>query len=112
MTNGRHEHHGAGEPDQPQASERVATAAVDPVCGMHVTRGMAAGGSADLGGTTYWFCSPDCRKKFVSDPSRFLSGRPAPSITAPRTLAPSSPVSRTPGPSAPAARATDPAAVD
>ena len=100
MTNGQHEHHGAGEPDQPQAPGRVATVAVDPVCGMQVTLGAAAGGSADHGGTTYWFCSPDCREKFVRDPSRFLSRPPAPSVSAPRSAPPTVPVSRALAPSA------------
>jgi P-type Cu+ transporter len=49
----------------------------DPVCGMDVTPGAAAGGSAEHGGTTYWFCNPSCRERFIADPARFL-GPPAP----------------------------------
>ena len=56
----------------------------DPVCGMDVTPGRAAGGSAEHAGTTYWFCSPACRDKFVANPSKYVtavsaaSGQPAP----------------------------------
>ncbi|HJR04472.1 MAG TPA: YHS domain-containing protein, partial [Methylomirabilota bacterium] len=49
----------------------------DPVCGMDVTPGAAAGGSAEHGGATYWFCNPSCRERFIADPARFL-GPPAP----------------------------------
>jgi Cu+-exporting ATPase len=48
------------------------TAIIDPVCGMDVTPGDAAGGSAEHAGTTYWFCNPGCRERFVADPARFL----------------------------------------
>ena len=51
--------------------------AVDPVCGMDVTPGDAAGGSAEHAGTTYWFCNPSCRERFIADPARFLAA-PAP----------------------------------
>jgi P-type Cu+ transporter len=47
--------------------------AKDPVCHMHVVPGQAAGGSAEHAGTTYWFCNPRCREKFVADPARYLS---------------------------------------
>ncbi len=49
-----------------------ATTVVDPVCGMDVTPGDAAGGSAEHAGTTYWFCNPSCRERFIADPARFL----------------------------------------
>jgi Cu+-exporting ATPase len=45
---------------------------VDPVCGMDVTPGDAAGGRAEHDGTTYWFCNPSCRERFIADPARFL----------------------------------------
>jgi Cu+-exporting ATPase len=48
------------------------TTVIDPVCGMDVTPGDAAGGSAEHAGTTYWFCNPSCRERFVADPARFL----------------------------------------
>ncbi len=46
---------------------------IDPVCHMEVTPGDAAGGSAKHDGTTYWFCNPGCRQKFVADPDRYLA---------------------------------------
>ncbi|MGH7314846.1 MAG: YHS domain-containing protein, partial [Candidatus Rokuibacteriota bacterium] len=56
----------------------------DPVCGMDVTPGDAAGGSAEHAGTTYWFCNPRCREQFVAEPKRYLdplksapAGRPS-----------------------------------
>ena len=55
------------------AHDRAAAATVtDPVCGMDVTPGHAAGGSAEHAGTTYWFCNPGCRERFVADPARYL----------------------------------------
>jgi Cu+-exporting ATPase len=48
------------------------TTVIDPVCGMAVTPGDAAGGRAEHAGTTYWFCNPGCRERFVADPARFL----------------------------------------
>src|SRR5687768_2361935 len=47
--------------------------ATDPVCGMDVVPGDAAGGSAEHAGTTYWFCSPGCHEKFTADPARYLT---------------------------------------
>ena len=44
----------------------------DPICGMEVTPGEAAGGSAEHAGTTYWFCNPGCRERFIADPGRYL----------------------------------------
>ena len=53
------------------------TTVIDPVCGMDVTPGDAAGGSAEHAGTTYWFCNPSCRERFVADPAKFLAPAPA-----------------------------------
>ncbi len=51
----------------------------DPVCGMEVTPGEAAGDSAEHAGTTYWFCNPGCRERFIADPGRYLDPpKPAP----------------------------------
>jgi len=58
---------------------------IDPVCGMDVTPGDAAGGRAEHAGTTYWFCNPGCRERFVADPARFLHP------SEPSHLAPGSP---------------------
>jgi Cu+-exporting ATPase len=55
----------------------TATATKDPVCGMDVVPGDAAGGSAEHQGSTYWFCNPRCREKFVAAPTRYVSPPPA-----------------------------------
>src|SRR6188474_1283180 len=44
---------------------------------MDVEPAEAAGGHAEYRGTTYWFCNPVCREKFVADPARYLEPRPA-----------------------------------
>jgi len=57
----------------------------DPVCGMDVTPGEAAGGRAEHAGTTYWFCNPGCRERFIADPARYLHPpEPAPVVPGPR----------------------------
>src|SRR6266508_1666287 len=40
---------------------------------MDVTPGDAAGGSAEHAGVTYWFCSPQCRERFVAEPRRYTA---------------------------------------
>jgi Cu+-exporting ATPase len=44
---------------------------------MDVVPGEAAGGSAEHGGVTYWFCSPGCRERFIADPERYLASSPS-----------------------------------
>src|SRR5882724_3759819 len=43
----------------------------DPVCGMNVKPGSAAG-TETYQGQTYYFCSQGCVAKFHADPSRYL----------------------------------------
>ena len=45
---------------------------VDPVCGMTVDPAHAAG-STEYGGTTFYFCSPSCKKRFDADPEAFVA---------------------------------------
>ena len=45
---------------------------MDPVCGMTVDPAKARG-RAEHKGETYYFCSPGCMHKFVSDPAKYLS---------------------------------------
>ncbi len=45
--------------------------AIDPVCGMTVDP-MSAAGSHEYRGTTYYFCSLSCQKRFRATPDRFL----------------------------------------
>jgi YHS domain-containing protein len=47
--------------------------AIDPVCKMTVDEKRAAGISV-YKGTAYFFCAPDCKKSFDSDPERYLAG--------------------------------------
>ena len=48
----------------------------DPVCGMTVTPGKAAG-SADFNGKAYHFCSKGCLAKFNADPARYVDQKPS-----------------------------------
>ena len=45
----------------------------DPVCGMEVTAQSSAG-TAETGGTTYYFCSAHCQNKFATNPAAFVKG--------------------------------------
>jgi Cu+-exporting ATPase len=51
--------------------------AIDPVCGMTVDPEKAKG-SFEHRGTTYYFCSPGCLKKFAEDPEHWLTRGPKP----------------------------------
>ena len=44
----------------------------DPVCGMQIEEGDAAGES-QYEGRTYYFCSPGCKEQFDADPTRFIT---------------------------------------
>jgi xanthine dehydrogenase accessory factor len=46
------------------------TEVLDPVCGMTVSV-QGATPAAEHHGATYWFCSPGCRARFVSEPGRY-----------------------------------------
>ncbi len=48
------------------------TSVKDPVCGMSVDPSKARG-SAQHHGVTYYFCSPGCMHRFVSDPTKFIA---------------------------------------
>jgi Cu+-exporting ATPase len=52
---------------KPTAAE---TKAKDPVCGMLVN--LSAASSAIHDGHTYFFCSPECRAKFLTEPAQYL----------------------------------------
>ena len=49
--------------------------AIDPVCHMEVDVA-GARHTADVEGTTYYFCCPNCRARFVKDPRRYLAPAP------------------------------------
>lgn len=66
-------------PDTPTAmATTLATATKDPVCGMRVNQDQAKadGLTIELEGTTYFFCSADCKEQFSQDPQRFLNDKP------------------------------------
>jgi YHS domain-containing protein len=48
---------------------------IDPVCGMDLEESADAAGEdpekAEHNGTTYYFCSEECRKQFESNPQQF-----------------------------------------
>ncbi|MBI3284631.1 MAG: heavy metal translocating P-type ATPase [Burkholderiales bacterium] len=48
----------------------------DPVCGMQVDEGAAAG-SIDFSGSRYWFCSARCKAAFSAAPEKYLAPAPA-----------------------------------
>ena len=45
--------------------------AIDPVCGMAVDEQSAAARS-EYKGTTYYFCSPGCKRSFDRDPEKYV----------------------------------------
>jgi xanthine dehydrogenase accessory factor len=46
--------------------------AIDPVCGMSVAM-VASSLSAEVDGTTVWFCAAGCRKAYLADPARYAA---------------------------------------
>jgi Cu+-exporting ATPase len=48
---------------------------IDPVCGMMVDPATAAG-KFDYKGETYYFCNPNCLRKFSADPQGYLNKTP------------------------------------
>src|SRR5271169_2607961 len=64
----------------PETETRTNATAKDPVCGMAVDPDRARG-KAQFQGDTYYFCSPGCMHRFVSEPPKFLAGayQPVPS---------------------------------
>jgi Cu+-exporting ATPase len=65
MGHASHDHHGHTPADPGETVK-------DPVCGMTVVPGEAAGGSASHGGSTYHFCSSHCRSRFEAEPDAVL----------------------------------------
>jgi Cu+-exporting ATPase len=54
------------------ALDHLDHAAIDPVCGMKVDP-HSAKQCAEYQGRTYYFCSANCREKFVANPKKYLS---------------------------------------
>jgi xanthine dehydrogenase accessory factor len=63
----------AGSRDQ-QAAPAMQTKALDPVCHMDVEIATAKH-SAEVDGTTYYFCCARCRSSFVKEPARYLASQ-------------------------------------
>jgi YHS domain-containing protein len=49
----------------------AATTAIDPVCGMTVNPAPARR-TSEYQGTTFYFCSPGCKKAFDADPASYI----------------------------------------
>ena len=68
-----------GDPDSPeevdvstpQTEEDIMEKVTDPVCGMAIEPGGAAG-RQEYKGQTYYFCSETCRAKFIADPDAYV----------------------------------------
>ena len=46
--------------------------AIDPICGMTVSKASPKGGTSAYQGKTYYFCNPVCKNKFDADPEASL----------------------------------------
>ena len=55
-----------------QATGAAPAEAIDPICGMTVAL-TADALRADHAGTTYYFCAPGCRRRFLKDPAAALA---------------------------------------
>jgi YHS domain-containing protein len=53
------------------AQQKSADTAIDPVCGMTVTKATAKA-TFDYKGMTYYFCSTGCKESFAKDPDKYL----------------------------------------
>ena len=62
------------------AAMGIVTGEIDPVCGMEVdqARAKAAGRTAVHRGTSLFFCSDLCKKRFDANPERFVPSAPPP----------------------------------
>jgi xanthine dehydrogenase accessory factor len=57
-------------PSAAAPDEAPASTAIDPVCNMEVEIATARH-TAEVGGTTYYFCCAQCRTRFLQDPASF-----------------------------------------
>ena len=63
MTSHHHTHHVPIAATQPMA--------IDPVCGMSVNT-LTSKLHSEYQGSTYYFCGPSCRTKFIANPTKYL----------------------------------------
>ena len=72
-------HHGREMPEmkpvKASSSMESGSDTKDPRCGMKVdpAKSAAAGNTLDYHGTTYYFCSKDCKEKFGKEPDHYLA---------------------------------------
>ena len=67
--------HNAGSREALEIRKEPGMAAVvDPVCGMQIESGEAAG-MAEFEGVVYYFCSADCRDKFMAKPGNYVKSK-------------------------------------
>lgn len=52
--------------------------AIDPICKMDVNTDNPRGGTSEYNGETYYFCNPNCKKKFDADPEKYLDSEQKP----------------------------------
>jgi P-type Cu+ transporter len=64
-------HQSTESPDNPQSPIVTRQSHIDPVCKMVVQEGSEAA-KWDYKGTAYYFCNPNCLKRFQAEPERFL----------------------------------------
>lgn len=60
------------EPEAAAETERTAQV-TDPVCGMDVDPADAATEKLDRNGTTYYFCSSQCKQRFEKNPEELIT---------------------------------------
>jgi len=58
-------------PSYKRKETEMATPVIDPVCGMTVDPDRTPHKS-EYEGTTYYFCSPGCKKAFEAEPATYL----------------------------------------
>ncbi|MCA1603110.1 MAG: YHS domain-containing protein, partial [Acidobacteria bacterium] len=72
------------QPTKPGKTRATGSSVTDPVCGMVIDRGSAAG-TFDYEGETYYFCSTNCLNKFRAEPERYLQSQTTASLDIQRT---------------------------
>jgi YHS domain-containing protein len=83
-TEGREQHDPAPLPDEGLQGAhgmsqimlaRTSTTARDPKCGMKLdpAKSIASGNTLEYRGTTYYFCSKECKETFRKDPDQYLA---------------------------------------
>ncbi|HZM07695.1 MAG TPA: heavy metal translocating P-type ATPase [Methylocella sp.] len=77
-----HDHHHSHQQAYPGDAGEAAHLVKDPVCGMDVDP-RTAKHSAEVGGSTYYFCCNGCKTKFVADPASYIAKQPKPPAPAP-----------------------------